>query len=194
MAINIHLRLYEELNDFLPPDRRKRRFDVRLDGRVIVRWMLEYLGVPEDHVELILVNGHSVGFSHKLKENDFVGICPVFESFDVAALIRTRRKPLRQTRFMASAGLCDLARHLRLLGFDTLVSRLRSQDKIVCAAEKGKRILLTRDTALVKHPAISRAYFVRAAKPKQQVEEVLTRFDLYNSIHSPQVTQQLAAR
>jgi hypothetical protein len=184
MAITIHLRLYEELNDFLPPDRRKRRFELRLNGRATVRSLLAYLGVPEDQVELILVNADSVGFSHRLNENDSVALYPVFESFDVTTRIRTRKKPLRRTRFLASAGLCDLARHLRLLGFDILVSRLRLPDKIVHAAEKERRILLTKDPALVKHPDVSRAYCVRMMKPKRQVKEVLARFDLEDSVRN----------
>ena len=50
-------RFYEELNDFLPPQLRKRDIEQRFEPPVPVRHLIENLGVPHTEVEVILVNG-----------------------------------------------------------------------------------------------------------------------------------------
>ena len=82
--------------------------------------MIEALGVPHTEVELVLVNGESVGFDRLLGDGDRVAVYPKFETLDVAPLLRVRKQPLRVTRFIADAHLGGLARLLRMSGFDTL--------------------------------------------------------------------------
>jgi hypothetical protein len=178
MAPEINLRLYEELNGFLPADKRKRRFAYRIDGISTVAELLESLGVPEDQVELVLINGVSSTCLHRLKPGDYVSLYPVFEALDVTSLVRLRDKSLRRTRFIAGPGLFQLSRCLRLLGFDTLDSGSLTFEQIVCAAEKERRILLTLDPAWTKDSGISRIYYIRSGTPKGQLTEVLSRFDL----------------
>jgi len=74
MALHIHLRFYEELNEFLPPERKKRRFALEVNERATVGELLASLGVPDDQAELVLVNGDSVDFSHRFKDGDFVSV------------------------------------------------------------------------------------------------------------------------
>ena len=183
MNAEIHIRLYEELNDFLPSGKRKRRFNYRLKTGADVATLLAELGVPRDQVELVLVNGDSTGFSHLLKSGDFVAVYPVFESLDVSSLIRVRPKPLRLMRFVAGPRLIRLTRYLRLLGFDTLDGSTWSLDKIILITGNERRILLTRDPALMERPSLTRKYLVRETAPKRQLIEVLRRFDLA-SIHA----------
>jgi len=183
MEEQIYLRLYEELNDYLPPEKRKRRFACQLDGITTVEELLENLAIPEGEVELILVNGVSVDFSCLLKAGDFISIYPVFESFNVKALLRARKEPLRRTRFMAGPGLLRLTRYLRQLGFDAVDFRSRKLENMVRVAEEERRILLTRDPSLLKSPELSRIYLVRAARPRDQLLDVLSRFDLLDSVH-----------
>lgn len=45
-----------------------------------------------------------------------------------------------------------------------------------------RRIVLTRDRALLQRKIITHGYFVRADKPRLQVREVLSRLDLYGAI------------
>jgi hypothetical protein len=56
------LRFYEELNDFLAPQRRKRDIEVSIDRSRSVKDAIESLGVPHPEVDLILVDGRSVDF------------------------------------------------------------------------------------------------------------------------------------
>lgn len=176
MPAEICLRVYEELNDYLPPDKRKRDFTFPIEDATSVREVIRALGIPDSEVELILVNGSSAVLSHILVPGDRVSIYPVFESLDVKSLLRIRETPLRRMRFVAEPGLGRLASSLRSLGFDTRVdSRTRT-------AKKEQRILLTTDPSLTS--GLSRIYVVRKVTPEEQLAEVLSRFDLIDSVHS----------
>jgi hypothetical protein len=174
-------RFYEELNDFLPPARRKRRFRHSFRGRVAVKDMIEALGVPHTEVELILVNGRSVRFPYLVCDGDDISVYPVFESFDITPLLRLRPKPLRVTRFVLDAHLGTLARYLRTLGFDSLYRNDYQDAELARISHAERRILLTRDVGLLKRSRVTRGYFLRATEPRRQLREVVGRFDLYRS-------------
>jgi len=171
-------RFYEELNDFLPPARRKRDFIYAFQGRPAVKDAIEALGVPHPEVDLILVNGESVGFGHPLGDGDRVSVYPVFESLEIAGATRLRPQPLREPRFILDVHLGRLARHLRLLGFDTRYANDAADAAIAAAAARERRIVLTRDRGLLKHSAVTRGYWVRATAPRAQAAEVIRRFQL----------------
>jgi len=183
MAGKIQLRLYEELNEFLPPDKRKLRFACPIDKIRTVRELLKSLEVPEKDVELVLVNGTSVDLSCLLQDGDFVSVYPVFESLDVRPLLRVRGQPLRNIRIITGAKLLRLTGYLRLLGFDTIHSRSLTLERAVRQMAEDRRILLTRDPSLLEFPELSRIYLVQAARPKHQLLEVLSRFDLFDVVH-----------
>ena len=60
----VYFRFYEELNDFLPPEKRKTKFEHPFIDRASVKDMIESFGVPHIEIDLILVNGKSVDFSY----------------------------------------------------------------------------------------------------------------------------------
>lgn len=174
-------RFYEELNDFLAPQHRRREFEARCARAATVKHMIEALGVPHTEVELILVNGESVGFDHLLRDGDRISIYPRFETFDITPLLRVRPQPLRQTRFIADAHLGGLAHLLRLTGFDTLYDNGYDDAEIVAIAEREGRIALTRDRELLKRRTLTHGCFVHALKPEQQAAEIFARLDLARS-------------
>src|SRR5579872_6232376 len=102
-------RFYEELNTFLPPERRKRAFDAGYARAATTKHMIEALGVPHTEVELVLVNGESVGFDRLLQDGDRVAVFPKFETLDITPLLRVRDRPLRTSRFIADVHLGGLA-------------------------------------------------------------------------------------
>ena len=171
-------RFYEELNDFLAPGLRKQDVDYRCARAATVKNAIEALGVPHTEVELILVNGASVGFSYLVREADRVSVYPKFESFDIRPLLRVREAPLRELRFVADAHLGGLARLLRMLGFDTLYSNEISDEQIRDLACSEGRIVLTRDRELLKRREITHGCFVRALKPRFQLREIVQRLQL----------------
>ena len=174
-----YFRFYAELNDFLPPARRKVAFEHCFERRASVKDMIESFGVPHPEIELILVNGQSVDFSYIVADGDHVSVYPVFERFDVSPLIRLREQPLRDPRFVVDANLGRLARYLRLLGFDSLYNNAASDDEVARISQQQSRIVLTRDRRLLQRKIISHGLFVRAIQPRQQVREVMQRLDLY---------------
>ncbi len=175
-------RFYEELNDFLPAKYRKTDFTHTFTRRASIKDMIESFGVPHTEVELIIVNGRSVDFSHIVTDQDHISVYPMFESLDIRPLLRLRPAPLRQPAFVLDTQLGRLARYLRLLGLDTLYRNDYSDDGIAHLASEQRRTLLTRDRMLLHRSIITHGYFVRATDPLKQVGEVLQRFDLYNDI------------
>ena len=181
----VHFRFYEELNDFLPPNRRKQEFTVPFRSQNSIKDMIESIGVPHTEIDLILVNGESVDFSYLVQADDRVSVYPVFEALDISNVTHLRPKPLRRTRFVLDMHLGKLARYLRLLGFDTLYSNDCDDEELANISAAGdKRILLTRDYGLLKRKQVTHGYFVRNDQPSLQIREVLKRFDLLDAIQS----------
>lgn len=178
----VSLRFYEELNDFLPGQRRKREFDHLLQPTQNVKHLIESLGVPHTEVEIILVNGRSVAFDYLPADGDRISVYPMFERLDVTPLLRLRPEPLREPRFIADAHLGKLARHLRLLGFDTLFFNDAGDDRLAELSVTQRRILLSRDRALLMRRQLTHGCFIHAVEPEQQLAELLARLDLFRSI------------
>ena len=171
-------RFYEELNDFLAPGRRGRDVACHVARGATVKHMIEALDVPHTEVELVLVNGESVGFGQRLRDGDRVSVYPKFEALDISPLLRVRGHTLRTIRFVADAHLGGLARLLRLLGFDTLYDNHFADDEIERLAGAQQRIVLTRDRQLLKRRSITHGCAVRALHSEQQLREVVDRLDL----------------
>lgn len=177
-AATVHFRFYEELNDFLAPAQRWREFAQACPPGATVKHMVEALGVPHTEVELLLLNGESVGFEHRLCEGDRVAVYPTFEALDITPLLRVREQPLRCNRFIADSHLGGLARLLRLCGFDTLFDNHYADAEMVRIALAERRIVLTRDRELLKRRELSHGCFVRALRPQAQLRELIERLDL----------------
>ena len=75
---SVSLRFYEELNDFLPANKRKLSFSVAFKGRQTVKDMIESQGVPHIEVDLVLVNGNPVDFSYQVRDGERISVYPVF--------------------------------------------------------------------------------------------------------------------
>lgn len=174
-------RFYEELNDFLAPDRRKQEFSCPCARAATTKHMIEALGVPHTEVELILVNGESADFGRILQDGDRVAVYPKFEALDVTPLLRVRDYPLRVTRFVADSHLGGLAHMLRMLGFDTLYDNHFHDDEIVAIAEQDGRIVLTRDRELLKRRSVTHGCYVHALRSESQLREIVDRLDLTRS-------------
>jgi uncharacterized protein len=175
-------RFYAELNDFLPKERRSTSFTAGFAFGATVKDAVEALGVPHTEIDVILVNGESVEFSHRLRSGDRVAVYPMFESFDIGPVTRLRPAPLRRTAFVVDANLGALARYLRLLGFDATYPKELTDSELVARSVAERRVLLTRDVGALKHRALTHGYFVRAPEPRAQVMEVIERFDLFGSV------------
>jgi uncharacterized protein with PIN domain len=177
-----NIRFYEELNDFLPQAQRKREFTVSFREGDTVKALIETLGVPHTEVDLILVNGCSVGFAERLQEGDRISVYPVFESLEIASVTRVRPQALRCTRFVLDVHLGRLAKLLRMFGFDTLYCNSYDDADLARICKHEGRIVLSRDRELLKRSLISHGYCLRSDKPLEQLLEVLRRFDLRSKV------------
>ena len=175
-------RFYEELNDFLPAEKRKVRFVHNFIDRASVKDMIESLGIPHTEIDMILVNGNSVDFNYIVKDGDDISVYPVFESIDITDVQHLRSKPLRVPKFIADIHLGSLAKYLRMLGFDVQYKNNFTDDEIIEISSKEKRAILTKDRGLLKNNRITHGYWIRKAGLEEQVKEVITRFDLKDEI------------
>jgi uncharacterized protein with PIN domain len=171
-------RFYEELNDFLPEERRKREFPVEIDRARSVKDAIESVGVPHTEVDLVLVDGRSVDFAHLLLGGERVAVYPMFEALDISPLARLRPRPLRVPRFVADGHLGKLARRLRMAGFDTLWGNDWDDDEIVRLSLVQGRTILTRAKGMLRRKEVERGYFVRATQSEVQLGEVVRALQL----------------
>ena len=177
------IRFYEELNDYLPKPLRRHDIAVRFDSPCPVRHLIETQGVPHTEVEIILINGISVDLEAPARDADRISVYPMFEALDISPLLRLRPRPLREPRFFADAQLGRLARHLRLLGFDTRYQNSIDDAELVRQAVAERRIILSRDRALLMRRDVSHGLHLRLDDPQEQLIHVIRRCDLARSSH-----------
>lgn len=177
--MTVTVRFYEELNDFLPREKRKRDIAVACNDRRSVKNLIESLGVPHGEVDLILANGASVDFSYQIRQGDRISVYPEFEGLDIAGATRLRPRPLREPRFVLDVHLRKLAKLLRLLGFDADYRESRDDHELALVAQRDTRILLSRDRGLLQRKIVDRGIAVRQTNAELQAVEVLERLDLW---------------
>jgi uncharacterized protein with PIN domain len=174
----ITIRFYEELNDLLPEEKRKKRFTYTFIDRTSVKDLIESLGVPHTEVDLILVNGKSVSFKYLIKDGDDISVYPVFESMDITDVQHLRPKPLRKPKFICDVHLGKLARNMRMLGLNVAYANNLSDEQIVKISLLEKRTILTRDLGVLKRTEVTHGYFVCEQDPERQTSEILIKSQL----------------
>jgi uncharacterized protein len=175
-------RFYAELNDHLPLCDQYQVVERRFFVPASLKDMIESFGVPHTEVDLVLVNGDSSDFSHLIHNGDRVAVYPVFESIDIAPVLRLRPKPLREPKFVLDVHLGRLAGYLRMLGFDTVYLNRLDDRELVQISCRQRRVLLTRDRGVLKHSAVTHGYWLRETDSRRQAAEVVSRFDLTRSL------------
>jgi uncharacterized protein with PIN domain len=174
----VEFRFYAELNRFLAPCHRERSFRYPLSRDATVKHMIEVLGVPHTEVALILADGESVDFSCRLREGMRVSVYPYFSTLDITEVTRVRVEPPPTVRFIADAHLGQLAKNLRMLGFDVVYRNDYSDAEIARIAVSEERIVLTRDRDLLIRKDIVRGCYLHSLVSDGQVAEVIARFGL----------------
>ena len=178
---SVTIRAYAELNDFLPRKWRQKSFPYPLIGGHSLKHIVESAGIPHTEVEVIMLNGESVDFTRDLSDGDRISLYPMFESLDVTNLIRLRSSVMRKTRFVLDVHLGKLTLILRLLGFDALFPGNIPDVELARISAAERRILLTRDTMLLKRKIVTHGCYLHSQDPVQQAVEILDRLDLRDS-------------
>lgn len=175
-------RFYEELNDFLPKQRRKADFQAGFEEKRSIKDMIEAIGVPHTEIDLILVNGKSVDFGYFLQDGDRISVYPVFESINIENVTRLRQIPLRKTRFVADINLGDIVKYMRALGYDVHFDPSLSNREIIKISKKENRIILTKSRQLLKFKEVTHGIFVRPGTLEQQIRRIIDYLDIRHRI------------
>jgi hypothetical protein len=166
-------RFYAELNELLPVPCRFRDVVHSFHPPVTMKDCIESFGVPHTDVELIQVNGASVGFDYRLQDGDRVSVYPFMAVLENPHPLRP---PPPRGRFVLDQHLARLAAYLRLLGLDALHRVPFPDEELARVSVDEDRVLLTRDRGLLMRKEVVHGTFVRSTRPKDQVVEVLHRF------------------
>lgn len=174
---DVQLRVYEELNEFLPLEKRKRPFQFRCAAHLTISAILDAVGIPLSNVDLVLLDGEPADPGAVPDHGGRISVYPVFESFDIAGTTRVRERPLREPRFICDAGMDELAEALRRRGFDAQSGTSMSPESVDACAERESRILITRREP--RAAGTSRICRVSDSSVSNQLEEILSRLDLH---------------
>ncbi|NES87608.1 MAG: Mut7-C ubiquitin/RNAse domain-containing protein [Moorea sp. SIO2B7] len=168
-----------ELNFFLSPSQKQVSFKYYFQQHPSIKDLIEAIGVPHTEVEVILVNGEGVDFSYLVNDGDRILVYPF--SSNITSNVRLRA-PYLSPCFLLDVHLGKLAASLRMLGFDCLYRNDYEDEELAEISAAQQRILLTRDTGLLKRSIVTYGYYVREKNPDEQIVEVLRRFNLFESI------------
>ncbi len=146
--------------------------------RASVKDIIEALGVPHTEIGSLFQNGVPCDFSTVPEDGDRVKVLPISPPFDVTKKDLLRLDPLDCIRFVADVNVGKLAKFLLRIGFDTRWSNRFTDSEIAEIANNEKRIVLTRDTTLLKRNKIQYAKRIQASDPYLQLKEVLEFFGL----------------
>jgi len=170
---------FDPVLDFFLADRHPReKLDYPLTRNASVKDIIESLGVPHTEVGGIRFNGQEIGFAFVPDVGGSLHVRGIPQPFDVRSPSLLRPDPLDRVRFIADVNVLKLGRLLILLGFDVAGSSSFSDDRIAEMAESESRIVLTRDTTLLKRRKIVFARRIRSDLPYDQVVEVIDFFGL----------------
>lgn len=175
-------RFYEELNDYLPEHRKKTDFKAEFDGKKSIKDIIEEFGVPPTEVDLILINGKSVGFNHMIQNGDRVSTYPVFESFNIQNVTLLRKDPLRRVRFIADFDLKEIVKPMRILGFDIDFNGSYTAQDIIGKSIAEKRIVLTKRKELLQSKSITHGMVIGSGTIREQIKYIIDTLDVKNRI------------
>lgn len=151
-----------------------------LREKTSIKDAIESCGVPHPEVDLILVDGAPVGFSHQLLADAEVDVFSVPAPPELFPASRLQQRALK--RFVADGHLGKLTRDLRLLGFDVVYDNKATDEALLGVMAQQERALLTRDRRLLMHGVVRDGYCPRSPLPEDQTLEVIERFELSGSI------------
>jgi len=157
-------------------------FQHNFEHRASIKDVIESLGVPHPVIGRLTVNDHDVDFNYILLDMDTIRVSPLTPPVNPLEPGILRPIPLPRIAFVVDVNVGKLALLLRMLGFDTLYGNEVKNGKLAEIASSRNRILLTRDTSLLKRKIIMHGYLVQDQDPVRQVAEVVRLYDLVHSI------------
>jgi uncharacterized protein len=149
-----------------------------LQRRASIKDIIESLGIPHTEIGALQAADQNVDFGFIPEPGQTVRVSEVAAPFDVTRASMLRPEPLPAVRFVVDVNVGRLAALLRLTGFDAAYENRLPDSEIADRAHREKRIVLSKDRALLKRNKIVFGRLVRAAQPEKQLIETLKFFGL----------------
>jgi len=153
-------------------------FEHVLQRKASIKDVVESLGVPHPVVGMLTVNRREVDFDYILQDEDTVVVAPLRPPSDPFTPTLLRPVPLTRLGFVADVNVGRLALLLRMLGFDTVYENNLRDDRLAEIALQENRILLTRDTTLLRRKIVMHGYLLDSQVPEEQAREVIGLYGL----------------
>ncbi|MFW6324767.1 MAG: Mut7-C RNAse domain-containing protein [Desulfovibrionales bacterium] len=171
-------RFHGEVKDFLSSGNKTGHLLYPLQRRASIKDVIESLGPPHTEIGRIIVNGQEKDFTHIVQPEDKIDVFPQPIPVPVCRATRLRPDPFDSIRFLVDVNVGKLAVFLRMLGLDAAYDPDWRDQKIAEKSEQEKRIVLTRDSNLLKRSQVVYGRLIRAVHPEDQLKEVLYWFGL----------------
>jgi len=172
----VSLHFYNELNKFLPQEKRDNDFEFQFTSRRSVKDLIESFGIPHTEIDVIFVNDTSVDFSYILNDGDNIKVYPASETLNLKPV--KHLKPQFETiKFLVDIHLAKLARYLRLLGLDAICEKNLTPEILIEKALDENRIIVTRSRNLLRTKEITLGVLIKEDIPEKQLEEIFHRYD-----------------
>ncbi|MFC1827748.1 Mut7-C RNAse domain-containing protein [Thermodesulfobacteriota bacterium] len=152
------------------------------DRRASIKDVIESLGIPHPVIGTLTVNKLEVGFDYILLDHDMIEATSLTPPVDPFIPTILRPRALDKIAFIVDVNAGRLALFLRMLGFDTVYGNDIKNGRLAEIAQSDNRILLTRDTTLLKRKIIMHGYLLREQNPSRQLVDVVRLYDLDSRI------------
>jgi hypothetical protein len=91
-------------------------------------------------------------------------------------------RPISEVRFIVDQNVGKLAKWLRMMGYDTLFFKRGDDSRMVATALAEGRVILTRDTEIMKRRVITsgrlNAILIRSDEPELQIHQIIDTLGL----------------
>ncbi len=163
------------LNVAVHPQFRRKGIATRL-----IDFSLDYCltkGIREALLEVRRSNHQAQEMYKKLGFKE-IGIERAYYSDNREDAIKMCREIERRPKFIADAMLGKLARWLRILGYDTTYFAKKADGDLIRIAKEQERIVLTRDTRLIKREDLGEFFFIQNNSHWKQLQEAYQGIEL----------------
>lgn len=172
-------RVHPDLRFLLAPQLRATdSFIHQIERKASIKDVIESLGIPHTEIGRLTVQTNEVDFSCHVQDGDIIEVDRFTTPVDVTEPSCLRPEPLKEIRFLVDANVGRLAKLLRMTGIDTAYNFDWPDAELAQKAAEEKRILLTRDRALLRYGSVTFGHLVRAIHPEDQLVEVVRFYGL----------------
>jgi uncharacterized protein with PIN domain len=149
-----------------------------LTRRASIKDIIEALGIPHTEIGRIISGGRDLDFNFTPIGNEYLEFFPFSKETPVTVPTLLRPVPFSKIHFMVDINVLKIARNLRMLGINTTHVPESDLIGIVAKANEEQRILLTRNTDLLKIKSVIFGQLLRSENHLQQMVEVVDRYSL----------------